>query len=336
MNVDPEYEALLRGRGATDAEIAAAARGGQHFLNALNTELVVTPRGDMDAQGVADAAGIDVDDMVRWWRALGLADPRMAGATLGDTDVAMAQTAAVLGSFVSAATLDDLLRVFGAATRQVANAGVNAMRVGFEQPLRQAGTSDAAVSQAYDAVVAGLPGVTQMFDALMRRFIVASVYEQVAINEAGAVQTVQSIVFVDLVDYTGLTQRVDAARLAEVLSAFEGAAADVATQHRGRLVKLLGDGAMLSFGKRDDAAAARDIVRVELDLPPRRAGVATGAVLTRQGDFYGTVVNLAARLSGVVGAEEVAVDASAPIAGGEGMPAVVLKGIAEPVEFYRL
>jgi adenylate cyclase len=278
-----------------------------------------------------------VEVALGWWRALGLPDPQLAGAILGPAHVAMAQTVAALGSFVGEATLRDLLRVFGSSTQQIANAGVNALRVGFEQPLRQAGTADAEVSRAYDVVVAVLPAIAEMFDTLMRHNIVASVYEQVAVSEDGAVQTLQSIVFVDVVDYTRLTQQIDPARLAVVLSAFEARAADVALEHGGRLVKLLGDGAMLSFGRRADAiAAARAAVRDAPDLPPRRAGVATGAVLTRQGDFYGDVVNLAARLSGVVEGGEVAVDTSAPVADGEAVEPVVLKGMTERVAYFRV
>lgn len=336
MNVDPEYDRLLRSRGASDEEILAAAERGQHYLNALNTELTLTPRGDLDAEGLAAAAGLTLDELVDVWHTMGFADPRLAGRTLSQFDLVIAQTAAALGAFLPDAAGRDLLRVFASATRQVANAGVNSMRVGFEQPLRKAGTSDAGVSQAYDAVLAVLPGVTEAFDALMRRFIVESVYEQVAVNQDGSVQTMQTIVFADLVDYTGLAQRLSPAELARTLSAFEAAAADTAAIHHGRLVKLLGDGVMLSFPVRADGIAAAVALVSHADIAPCRAGVATGPVLTRQGDFYGSVVNLAARLSGVVGASEVAVDDTAALVDSELAAPVALKGIDEPVAYYRL
>lgn len=336
MTVDPEYDRLLRSRGATDDEIRAAAARGQHFLNALNTELSLTPRGDFDAAAVAAAAGITVNELVDIWHTMGFADPRLAGSTLSEYDVTLAQTAAALGAFVPGDTLRDLLRVFASATRQVANAGVNALRVGFEQPLRRAGTSDAGVSQAYDVVLAALPGVTAAFDAMMRRFIVESVYEQVAVNQDGSVQTMQTIVFADLVDYTGLAQRSEPAALAHTLSTFEAAAADTAALHNGRVVKLLGDGVMLSFAMRDDGIAAAVALVTGTAVAPCRAGVATGPVLTRQGDFYGSVVNLAARLSGVVSAGEVAVDDSIEVAGAPRSQPVALKGLDEPVAYYWL
>ena len=72
----------------------------------------------------------------------------------------------------------------------------------------------------------------------------------------------------------------------------------VVTRH-GRLVKLIGDEAMYVA---NDAASACDIGLALIDafahhavLPPVRAGIATGEVLARDGDYSGPVVNLAAR-----------------------------------------
>ena len=86
-----------------------------------------------------------------------------------------------------------------------------------------------------------------------------------------------------------------AARLAEL-------ADEAARPHGGRLVKLLGDGAMLHF--RDPRGAVRatlDLVDAIADagLPPGHAGVSAGSLVGRDGDFFGHTVNLAARLSGV-------------------------------------
>jgi adenylate cyclase len=68
----------------------------------------------------------------------------------------------------------------------------------------------------------------------------------------------------------------------------------------GRVVKTIGDEVMFVSG--DVAAAARIARRLtdrSLDdalLPPARAGLARGSVVTREGDYFGPVVNLASRL----------------------------------------
>ena len=112
----------------------------------------------------------------------------------------------------------------------------------------------------------------------------------------------QAIAFVDLAGYTRLTETGgdelaarSAARLAELADA-------AARPLGGRLVKLLGDGAMLHF--RDPRGAVRatlDLVDAIADagLPPGHAGISAGPLVGRDGDYFGHTVNLAARLSGV-------------------------------------
>jgi adenylate cyclase len=56
------------------------------------------------------------------------------------------------------------------------------------------------------------------------------------------------------------------------------------------------------------ALGLRDVAVAE-GLPPLRIGVAAGEVLARDGDYFGPVVNLASRLTGVAGAGDVLVPA---------------------------
>ena len=83
------------------------------------------------------------------------------------------------------------------------------------------------------------------------------------------------------------------------LTEFDAVASEIVVTRGGRLVKLIGDEAM--FVAHEPAVAA-DIALALIEafadhnvLPPVRAGVATGEVLARDGDFSGAVVNLAAR-----------------------------------------
>lgn len=113
------------------------------------------------------------------------------------------------------------------------------------------------------------------------------------------------IAFVDVVGYTSLSARIDPTGLGDVLHAFEQSCLRMVEDHPDvQLVKFLGDAGM--FVSLDVVALARavfDLVQPieDADQPlgyvPIRAGLSTGAVLFRGGDYFGTAVNEAARLT---------------------------------------
>ena len=99
--------------------------------------------------------------------------------------------------------------------------------------------------------------------------------------------------------------------LGAMIEDFESIASEVIARHRGRVVKTVGDGILFT------TAAAVDAVEIGLRLPevwdaeerpPLRVGAAYGAVLTRLGDVYSPVVNLASRLTSLARPGTVLVD----------------------------
>jgi class 3 adenylate cyclase len=76
-------------------------------------------------------------------------------------------------------------------------------------------------------------------------------------------------------------------------------------------------------------------------LPPARGGIAAGRVVVRDGDVFGRVVNLAARIAAHVGPGEVGVEEGVVVALPRGtarfdpIGRVPLKGFAEPVALWR-
>ena len=120
-------------------------------------------------------------------------------------------------------------------------------------------------------------------------------------------------------------------------------ATEVVLAGGGRVVKFIGDEVMFRAPDADGACAiALDLVarvRADPDLPPLRAGVAYGDVLSRDGDFYGPTVNLAARITKLSALDGVVATEAAAEALADDHPFVItalgaidMKGIAEPVE----
>ena len=154
-----------------------------------------------------------------------------------------------------------------------------------------------------------------------------------------------AVVFADVSGYTRLTdERGDelAVRLAESL---QRRAEDIAADKGGRLVKLLGDGAMLYFAEpRRAVEAALELVHSfadDVDLSVH-AGIHAGPVIERDRDLFGRTVNLAARISGAAGPGEVIVSEAVVRAAEDGgfqfepVSQAVLKGFAEPVQLFRV
>jgi adenylate cyclase len=111
-----------------------------------------------------------------------------------------------------------------------------------------------------------------------------------------------AVAFVDLVGFTRLSASVEPNEVGDTLSAFE----DVVHQEADRagevlVVKFIGDAAMLVGSDADEVAdAALGIVESEaegLGDVGRRAGIAAGQMKVRDGDYVGTPVNAAARLT---------------------------------------
>jgi class 3 adenylate cyclase len=161
--------------------------------------------------------------------------------------------------------------------------------------------------------------------------------EHTATSETG-----HAAVFVDLCDYTRLTERYGdeaAAQMAVVLGVI---ARDIARRNNGRVVKMLGDGAHLHFDRAADAvpAAIDFLARVRSSgLPCARVGVNAGPMVEANGDYYGRAVNVAARIAAQAGPGDVLVGETVTWAGAgvrfECVGPMQLRGIEQPVTVYR-
>jgi len=96
------------------------------------------------------------------------------------------------------------------------------------------------------------------------------------------------------------------------VEAREGDTSRAVVRNRGRVVTMVGDEVLFVTDTPKDAAeiAVRltDPRRASQSLPALRVGMAVGPVLSRFGDVYGPVVNLAARLTSLAKPESVLVD----------------------------
>jgi adenylate cyclase len=273
-------------------------------LPALGTVVVARPGlPRYTADEVAAKTGLSYEVLTRLWRASGFPETPPGAVAFSDADLEMLQLIAGACILFGEEAVVQLARVIGSSLARIADAAVSSFLVNIEVPIVAQDPPALAIAKANFAAASLLPGLSRAMDVLLRHHILAARRSLLAWQETGiAGYEVQDLAvgFIDLVGSTDLAQRVSAGDLGRVLSEFEAAVADAVVARRGRVVKLIGDEVMLVA---PDAAMACEVALEIASMfashprvPQVRAGVAAGEVLTRDGDYFGPVVNLAARV----------------------------------------
>jgi adenylate cyclase len=155
-----------------------------------------------------------------------------------------------------------------------------------------------------------------------------------------------AIVFVDLSGFTRLTRERGDESAVHAATSLQRQADEAARRYGGRLVKLLGDGAMLRLSDATAGLGAAldlvDAMNAEGALSSH-AGVHAGSVIERDLDVFGQTVNLASRIADVAGPGEVlasetvteATSGDAPF-GFERIGDAELKGLPGTVPLFRV
>jgi adenylate cyclase len=314
----PEERAALRAYlaelGADEDRINKA--DADRALGPLAVELAVgAGTGTPFFEAIA-AAGTDVDAAIAMWRALGFPDPRLSEPLLlAGEDESFGLLMSVGSDLLGPDATLTIARVIGATTSQLADALVDAFRMQVEVPGLTAGTPYPEVVRGYTELLrAALPQLQEALGNCLRRHLAAAAAAAWTVDEESTTARRDLVVgFADLVGWTPLSRSSSPARLAQLVQRFEQHLAAAAAPYDVRVVKLLGDGAMVVCPDADGACAFAlhlvTAVDADGDLPPVRVGLAAGQVMALGGDHHGEVVNLAARLGAVAPAGGVLADA---------------------------
>jgi adenylate cyclase len=160
-------------------------------------------------------------------------------------------------------------------------------------PMLAAGMSAQEMMDASSAFSqAGIPMMERQLSWLLRRKIEHNTFQLIvehvesSVEAAGAARPaaarLPAICFMDLSGYTALTEEIGDQAAAERAGTLGTLVQELAHGHGGRVVKLLGDGAMLLFADPSAAVACglEMVGRVEAaGLPPARVGIASGPVV---------------------------------------------------------
>jgi class 3 adenylate cyclase len=306
-------------------------------------------------RGIAEDLGLPLETLTRLYAMWGLPRPAPDDVVREDDAPTFSEWKALFPPEVlNEQLLTQGARLFGEATSRLADWGMALYHAYVRVPMLAAGMSEQATLDASGAFAqAGPPVMERQLSWLLRRKVEHNTFQLIvehvenAVEAAGAAPPTPArppaICFVDLSGYTALTEEIGDRAAAERAAALGTLLQEVAHSHGGRVVKLLGDGAMLQFPEPAEAVSCGLEVVHQVQsagLPPARVGIASGPVIFRDGDCYGRVVNLAARVMDrarprqVLATPEVVAVTPRDHAQFQNIGPVKLKGIAAAIELW--
>jgi adenylate cyclase len=259
---------------------------------------------------IAEGAGLELDFLIKLLRALGALTPDPDERVFGEADLEAAKRAKV---FLDAGLPPDAVletsRLIGISMASLADANRDMVGEVFTEP----GIDERELAFRYAAAAEAMApplGETLLHayrihlrEAIRQAVVTEAELAQGRLDESDDV----TIGFADLVGFTRLGESLEIEQIGDMTGRLFELSSDAA-RPPVRLVKMIGDAAM--FASREPAPLLDSVLElVEAaggeEIPPLRAGVATGKALARGGDWYGRPVNLASRLTSFARPESV-------------------------------
>ncbi|MGH3971249.1 MAG: adenylate/guanylate cyclase domain-containing protein [Mycobacterium sp.] len=298
-----ELVAWLLDQGFTAEQVRAAA---SPML--LPASRVVGNYGTyVSAREISQAHGVDLQLLQRVQRALGL--PRVDDPDAVVHLRADAEAAAGMQRFVEAGFDPDQLISTIRVLAEGLSRAAEVMRPTALSVALKPGLTELQVAQASDANVRQLlpllgPMISDMLFVQLRHQVeteAVNVSERAAGRALAGAREV-AVAFADVVGFTRMGEVLPAEDLERLASRLTDLTREIAVPPV-RLVKTIGDAVMLVCPdpvKLLDAmlelSAASD---TDSTFPTLRAGIASGSAVCRAGDWFGSPVNLASRITGV-------------------------------------
>ncbi|KUH83912.1 MULTISPECIES: adenylate/guanylate cyclase domain-containing protein [unclassified Mycobacterium] len=329
--------------GFSAEEMVDAERHGRRLFQLAGDAVRRSGPPTYSLRTAAEALALPVDDVAHYWAMLGLTvtDPDQVALSQADVD-ALATCAAMTALWDIDGTAG-LLRLIGSAMARVAEAEATATRTSQPQFWITTSHDELTTARTYRALAELIPRVGALMDAVHRQHLERpNLFENVLRDPSASLEC--GIGFVDLSDFTALTQQISPGELSALLSGFTATVSDVVHDDESWLVKFIGDAVMwVSSTPERLLRTAADLVdhpRVRKAGLRLRAGLSYGEVVAINGDYFGTPVNLAARLVSAAAPGQIlaAADVRDELPGWPAtrLDPLTLKGFDAPVPAYDL
>jgi adenylate cyclase len=337
--------ARLRDRGYSLDTLREAARSGRLAYGYLE-DLFPTPARTRTLAEAAEETGLEPALIERIWGAVGFSSDSLE--RIGEEDIQLLRyMAAVLEAGFPLVAFLQLVRVYGLAQAQIADAEVKLFHLYVHEPLMRDGVDGLEIAETMEGMASQLlplasPIMDRVHQRMLQHFVGQDVVGHLELESGGEDlgRLRVGIAFADLAGYTRLTEEAGEEEALDVVERFVESVEETLPDE-ARVVKTIGDEVMVVGADPaalvDWAVGFQQLNAGERPLP--RIGVHAGDTLYRDGDYYGRAVNLAARVGArAAGGEVLVTDAVVAAAGDhlafEPIGEVKLKGFSEATELF--
>jgi adenylate cyclase len=338
--------ARLRERGYSLGQLREAAHAGRLAYGYLE-DLFPPPARVRTLDEAAAETGLEPALIERIWTAAGFSADSLE--RIGEEDLQLLRyMSAVLDGGLPLVAFLQLVRVYGQALAQIADAEVKLFHLFVHEPLMRDGVPGLEIAEAMQGIAAELlplasPIMDRVHHRALQHFVSQDVIGHLELEGVGDAELGRlrvGIAFADLAGYTRLTEEAGEVEAVDVVERFVESV-ELTLPDDARVIKTIGDEVMV-VGADPNALAEWAVGFQVLNAgrrPLPRIGIHAGDALYRDGDYYGSAVNLASRVGaraagGEVLVTDAVVDAAGPHLVFEPIGEVKLKGFSEATQLF--
>jgi adenylate cyclase len=337
--------ARMRERGHSLSDIRRATEEGR-LAYAYTEDLFADGDRRYTLAEAAGVSGLEPALVERIVTAVGF--PAQSDALSEEDMQLMRYAARALDAGFPLVALLQLVRVYGQALAQIADAEVRLFHLYVHEPLMRSGSTGVEIAEDLMSLSRRLlplasPVMNQIHERYLQHFIEQDVVGHMEADLDGAATDLGrvrvAIAFADLTGYTRLTEEAGELEALDAVERFVDAVEQTLPDN-ARIVKMIGDEVMVVG---TDPSALIDwavgFQGLQSERPLPRIGIHYGEALYRDGDYYGRDVNIAARIAARSAGGEVLV--TRPVVEHAGshlafdrIGEITLKGFTEPTEMF--
>jgi len=342
--------ARMRNRGYSLDDLREAGREGRLAFG-FAEELLSDDSDRIPIEQVAADTGLEVDLIERILVILGTPKDRRRVLSREDA-AAMRHCARVLAAGFPLVAFLQLVRVYAQSIRRIADAEVRLFHIFVHEPLMRDGVPELKMAEEMgDLAAAILPLATPVTEYLHTRYLRYFVEQDVVGHMEGepGADTAEielghvtvALCFIDLTGFTRYTEEEGDIEALDVVESFV-AGVESTLPPEATIVKTIGDEVMIvSPDPASLAEWAVGFIDSFSERPRPRVGIHFGEAVYRDGDYFGSQVNLAHRIVGRAQAGEVMITdrVAAALEGRESVALerigeVTLRGFPGPAELF--